>query len=280
MSADAVVRTDSNGWPLRLRQVWEVMRMELGRSRSAWRNLWLPFLAFAPPLIIAAHAVKGEGCELRDETLILAAIIQFFYVPAIFFGCLGIFMRLVGGEVAERTLHYLFLAPVRREVLVLGKFLAGTLTTIVVFGAGVALSFTLMYAHFAHGRAFLLDGPGPAHLRAYLLVTALACLGYGSVFLALSLIVRNPIVPAIVLLLWEGVNGVLPVWLKRFSVTFYLKPLVPVELPAEGFLALFTVVAEPTPPWIAVAGLVVFAGLVLVFACWRIRRLEVSYTAD
>ena len=284
MSASVVVEPDADGagvWRLRLGQTWEVMRMELGRSRSAWRNLWLPFLAFSPPLIIAGHALQETGCQLEEETLILAAIIQLFYVRfAIFFGCLGIFMRLVGGEVSERTLHYLFLAPVRREVLVLGKFLAGTLTTVVVFGTGIATSVALMYGHFPEGRAFLLDGPGAAHLRAYLLAGALACLGYGAVFLALSLILRNPIVPAIIFLVWEGVNGVLPLWLKRLSVTHHLKPLLPAELPPEGLLALFTVVAEPTPAWVAVTGLLVSTALVLVFACWRIRRLEVSYTSE
>ena len=44
MSASVVVRPEADVWPLRLRQVWEVLRMELGRSRSAWRNLWLPGL--------------------------------------------------------------------------------------------------------------------------------------------------------------------------------------------------------------------------------------------
>jgi len=281
MSASLLVAADAGVWPLRLRQVWKVFRRELGRSHSAWRNLWLPFLAFSPPFIIAGHALQASGCELQEETMILAAVIQLFYLRVtIFFGCLGIFMRLVGGEVAERTLHYLFLAPVRREVVVLAKFLAGTLTTVTVFGTGIFLSFALMYAHFPEGRAFVTVGAGAAHLRAYLLAGALACLGYGAAFLALSLIVRNAIVPAIVFLVWEGVNGVLPLWLQRLSVTHYLKPLLPAELPPEGFLALFTVVAEPTPAWMAVTGLLAFTALVLVFACWRIRRLEVSYTAD
>jgi uncharacterized membrane protein len=63
-------------------------------------------------------------------------------------------------------------------------------------------------------------------------------------------------------------------------VTFYLKPLFPVELPVEGFSGLFTVVAEPTPPWVAVTGLLAFVVLVVVFACWRIRRIEISYSTD
>ena len=198
----------------------------------------------------------------------------------IFFGCLFLSMRLIRGETTERTLHYLFLAPIRREIVVVGKLLSGTLTAIIVFGAGVLASFALMYAHFPEGRGFVMHGPGLAHLAVYLLATVLACLGYGAVFLALSLVFKNPILPAIVLLLWEGVNGALPVLLKHISVIFYLKPLFPVELPVEGFSGLFTVVAEPTPPWLAASGLVVFAALVLAFACWRIRRVEISYSVD
>jgi hypothetical protein len=187
-----------------LRPVWAVMRMELRRGVS-WRSLWLFVMAFAPVTIIAAHAIGDHTHPLVQETLILNGILQIYYVRCgIFFGCLGIFLHLVRGEVAEKTLHYLFLAPVRREALLVGKFLA----------------------------------------------------------------------------FWEGVNGALPAWLKHVSVTFYLKPLFAVELPMKGILSLFTVVAEPTPPWLAVSGLVAFTCLVVALACWRMKRLEVSYSSD
>jgi hypothetical protein len=262
-------------------QVREVMRMELGRSVSPWRSLWLLALAVPPLLIIAAHAIHDHQHRLEEETLIITAIIQIFYVRfAIFFGCLGIFLRLFRGEIAERTLHYAFLAPVRRESLAVGKFLAGTVTAVGVFASGVVASFVLMYAHFPDGRRFLLDGPGAAHLAAYLLVAALACIGYGAVFLALSLVFKNPAPAAVIVFLWEGINGVLPVWLKHFGVTFYLKPLFPVELPVAGISGLFTIVAEPVPRGLAVAGLIAFAGLVVALACWRIRYVEVSYSTD
>jgi ABC-type transport system involved in multi-copper enzyme maturation permease subunit len=271
----------THGWPLRRRQLGQVMRTELGRTFSIWRSLWMLALAFAPAVIIGAHAGADHRCNLEEETLILAGIVQAYYVRfGVFFGSLWIFMRLVRGEVAERTLHYWFLAPLSRDVLIAGKFLAGVLATVVVFTAGVAASFALMYAHFPAGRAFVANGPALAHLQAYLLVTALACIGYGAVFLALSLVFKNPMVPAVVVLVWEGINGALPALLKRFSVIFYLKPLFPVELPVAGITGLFTVVAEPVATWAAITGLLVFAGLVVVFACWRVRRLEVSYTSD
>ena len=261
-------------------QAWAVARMELRRGIS-WRSLWIIVMAFAPVLIIAAHALGDDTHNLDDETLVLNGIVQIYYVRCgIFFGCLGLFLRLVRGEVAERTLHYLFLAPLRREALLAGKFLAGVLTTVLVFGTGVTASVLLMYGHFGQGRAVLAHGPGLAHLRLDLLVVLLACLGYGAVFLAFSLLFKNPVAPAVLLAFWEGLNGALPAWLKHLSVTFYLKPLFPVELPMKGLLSLFTVVAEPTPRWLAVTGLFVFTGLVVAFACWRMKRIEVSYSSD
>jgi hypothetical protein len=279
--ATAGAQPRNSSWALRRRQAWTVARLETGRSLFAWRSVWLLLLTFAPAVIIGAHALHDRDHNLEEETLILAWIVQAFYMRVgIFFGCLGVFTRLIRGEVVERTLHYPFLAPLRREVLLVGKFVAGTVITVAIFGAGVLASFALMYAHSDAGRDFVRNGPGLAHLGAYLLVTALACLGYGAVFLALSVLFRNPILPSVVFLLWEQINGALPVWLKHLSVTFYLKPLCPVELPVEGMSGLFTVVAEPTPTWLAVTGLITFAALVVVFACRRIRHFEVSYTTE
>jgi ABC-type transport system involved in multi-copper enzyme maturation permease subunit len=261
-------------------QVWAVMRMELRRGVS-WRSFWVMAMAFAPVVIIAAHAIGDHSHHFREETLILNGIVQIYYVRfGIFFGGLGLFLHLLRGEMAERTLHYLFLAPLRREALLVGKFLAGVLTAALVFGTGVVASFLLMYSHFGEGRAFLAHGPGLVHLRTDLLVVLLASLGYGAVFLAFSLLFKNPAVPGVLLVFWEGINGALPAWLKHLSVTFYLKPLFPVELPITGVLSLFTVVAEPTPVWLSVAGLIAFAGLAVTFACWRMRRIEISYSSD
>ena len=44
-------------------------------------------------------------------------------------------MNLFRGEVVDRSLHYYFLAPVRREVLVVGKYLSGLIATIALFTA-------------------------------------------------------------------------------------------------------------------------------------------------
>ena len=60
-----------------------------------------------------------------------------------------------------------------------------------------------------------------------MLVAALACVGYGAVFLMCGLFFRNPMIPAAVVMVWENLNPFLPTVLKKISVIFYLKNLCP-----------------------------------------------------
>lgn len=272
-------------WQLWTAQVFAILRIELKKSLWMRRSIWIYLLAFAPAFIVALHGLNspmGRNCDLVGDTNILAAIFQLFYLRlGIFFGCMGLFTWLFRGEMVEKSLHYYFLAPLRREVLVAGKFLSGVAASVFIFGLSVLLSFTFMYAHFgAAGRGFVFDGPGLGQLAAYLAVTLLACVGYGSLFLALSLVVKNPILPGIFVLGWETFHAVLPSLLQKLSVMFYLKQLCPVSIPSQGIMALFTVVAEPVSPWIAIPGLLTLCAAILVFACARIRRTEISYLAD
>jgi ABC-type transport system involved in multi-copper enzyme maturation permease subunit len=189
---------------------------------------------------------------------------------------MAIFTWLFRGEMVEKTLHYQFLVPVRREVLVVGKFLAGVVVAVALFETAVVACFFFMYARFgSEGKSYIFDGPGLGQLESYLLATALACIGYGAVFLALSLLFKNPIVPGVVIMGWETIAPIFPSWAQRLSVTFYLKHLCPVTLPVTGPLAIFTV-----SPWIAVLGLLCLTIAILVLSCFLIHRMEITYTTE
>jgi ABC-type transport system involved in multi-copper enzyme maturation permease subunit len=272
-------------WRLWSTQVSAVVRLETRRNLFSWRGAWVYFLAFAPAAIIFIHAISyraGRRSSLDEDTQVLAAIFQFYYVRlGIFFGTLGIFARLIRGEMIERSLHYALLAPVRREVLLIGKFLAGAVRSLLLFETGVLASFALMYAPYGNaGWQYVFDGPGLSQLGAYLLITALACLGYGSIFLLLSMLLKNPAPVALLLMGWEFISSVLPPMLQRFSIAAYLKHLMPVSVPLEGVFALLTVNTEPVPAWLAVVGSLLLTVAVLAVSCWRIRTLEIVYTTE
>lgn len=271
-------------WPVMWRQLRAVIALEMKRNFFTKRALWMYLLAFAPSVIIMIHAIEdgGQGINhVQKDTQVFSYIFQIFYMRlGIFFGCLGVFTWIYRGEVVEKSLHYYFLAPMRREVLVLGKFIAGASICILTFGMAVWFSFLLVYGHIDRGMEFVTNGPGRQHLLAYLGITVLAVLGYGAIFLALALIFKNPIIPGAVVLGWETVSAVMPPLMQKFSVTYYLKFLCPVMEPGRGLMALFTVVAEPVSPWIAVPGLVVLTMAVLTFACWRVKTLEINYGTE
>jgi ABC-type transport system involved in multi-copper enzyme maturation permease subunit len=272
-------------WQLYASQVAVLVRNEVRRNLFTRRRIWVYFLALIPVIIILIHYFVDKNnspTQIEEDGVVLAGIVQLYYFRlGIFFACMGIFTWLFRGEMVERTLHYQFLVPVRKEVLVVGKFLAGAIISIALFETAVLACFYLTYSRFGSaGRSYVFDGPGLGQLGSYLLVTALACLGYGAVFLALSLLFKNPIIPGVMLMGWEAICPIFPAWAQRLSVTFYLKNLCPVNLPADGPLAIFTIVAEPVSPFLAVFGLLCLTLAILVLSCFLIHRLEITYTAE
>ncbi|HUN83154.1 MAG TPA: hypothetical protein VMU48_02185 [Terracidiphilus sp.] len=271
-------------WSLWLLQARRLTQIEIRRNLFSRRGGWIYFLAFIPTVIIAIHLLvdRHPDFALSDDTVVLAGVVQLYYVRlGIFFGCLGIFFRLIRGEMIERSLHFYLLSPVRREVILLSKFVAGAFGAVVIFGTAIIADFTLMYAGFgAAGRDYIFQGPGLGQLASYLLIVVLASLGYGSLFLLFSLMFRNPTPGAMLLLGWEAINPVLPSLLQKFSVASYLRHLMPVSVPAEGIFALLTVETEPVPAWAAVVGLITLIAVVLLYSCYRMRRLEIRYTSE
>jgi ABC-type transport system involved in multi-copper enzyme maturation permease subunit len=228
-----------------------------------------------------------QGISLPEDSLIFAGVFQFFYLRlAIFFGCLGVFMNLFRGEILDKSLHFYFLAPIRRDVLMAGKFLAGLLATCIIFVTSELLQIVVFTSQFSPNARdlYLYQNHGLAQGAAYLGVTALACLGYGAFFLAAGMLFRNPILPAGAILIWEAANPFLPALLKKFSVIYYLKSLCPVDIPSPpgtpGLLALLISNPDPVSAPVAILGIVAVAALVLYISSLQIQRMEINYTTE
>jgi ABC-type transport system involved in multi-copper enzyme maturation permease subunit len=267
-----------------VRQLLGVLRLEWRKSFVSRRGWWIWLLAAAPVLLCMSHWLiearrSVSHHSLGEDSMIFAGIFQFYYLRmGIFFGCVGIFSNLFRGEMLEKTLHYYFLTPLRRELLVVGKYLAGLAAAVVLFAGSAAISFLLIGRHFGPAYTdFLWNGPGMGQLVWYAVVAALACVGYGAVFVLCGLLFRNPMIPAATVMVWENLNPFLPTLLKKISVIFYLKSLSPVEVPVPGPLAVMVIVSDPTPAWLAVPGLVALALVVLAYAALTARHTEISY---
>ncbi len=266
------------------RQFIALARLELRRHVFGRNAAWLAFLSLAPAMVIALHWVSGalrsQHCSIESDSALFAWVFLVFQLRvAIYFGTLGVFARAFRGERNDRTLQYALMAPLRREWFVTTKYLADALGCFAWFGAGTALAWILMaWHHGGAGLAEALNAPNLLVLVKYLGICLLACLGYGAVFLALGHAFRNPVLGAIVFFGWESVSAMLPLGLQLLSVTFYLKPLFPVELPLFGISGLLTAAIEPLPTWGAVMGLLLISSLLVTSVAVAFRRVEVDST--
>ena len=273
-----------------LTQIAAVIRLEMRKTFFSRRGLWVYLLALAPILITGGHTLqqflrRRPPCNFGEDTNIFAGIFQVLDLRVvIFFGTLGIFMNLFRGEVLDRSLHFYFLAPIRREVLVVGKFLTGMIASVTIFTASTLLQWAVLMAHFPGSvvETYLRDGNGWSHVAAYAGTTACGCLGYGSLFLLAGALFRNPVFPAAGVLLWEGINSFLPPVLQKISVIYYLKSLCPIDAPPDvgTKLGLLIINVDPIAPAAAVSGILVFTAAVVVVAAWRVRRMEINYGMD
>ncbi len=272
------------GFRLWSRQVGAMLGLELRKTFLRLRALPVVVIAFLPAVLLglrALAAILGDGrlMPASEMATVYGGLYQLFFVRlVIFFGCFGIFTYLVRGEVAERSLHFYLLAPMRREVFLAGKYIAGVVAAGTLFLASLAAQLAIAFLTRATtgGTDYLFGGPGTGQAFAYAGVTLLAVAGYGAVFTALALHVKNPMIPAAAILGWEWLNFLFSAPLKSVSVVFHLQSLCPVPIP-DGVFAL---PAEPTPPLLAVGGLLVLIAVLLVLAARRARRLEVTYSGD
>ena len=273
----------ASSWTLWLRQIAAIFRMEIEKNFLSRRSILIYLIALLPLFPLALLAlVTPPGNEWKDfnQYSVIYSIIYNGLIlrTLIFFGSAWIFMNLFRGELVDRSLHYYFLSAVRREVLVVGKYISGLVTSIILFTTTTVIAMLLLYfPHFySQSVRYFTEGRGLSQLLTYAGITILACIGYGAFFLFVGLFIRNPIIPALLLYGWEWLNFLLPPLLKKISVIHYLNSLVPVPL-SEGP---FAVVADPTPAWIAIPSMLVVTILVLILAAYRIRHMEIRYGSD
>jgi hypothetical protein len=105
-------------------------------------------------------------------------------------------------------------------------------------------------------------------------------MAYGALFTWLGIRYKNPIIPAVVLLLWESGNIFLPSLLKKVSILYFLRSMAPVDPGFYSVGALVGSVAEPASTPVAILALMVITGVLLWLASRELQRSQISYSSD
>lgn len=185
-----------------------------------------------------------------------------FVVPVLgaFYGT-----SLISDEVEDRTITYLFTRPVPRSAVIIGKYLAYLVCTILV----VLPSVTIVYLLITPLAGGSLGATFP-QLATDLGLLALGLAVYGAVFALIGALVPRPLVAGLMLVFgWEQVALLVPGYLRRFTVAHYLQALVPHSMPQDDTVtAIQSLFSQPPSVLSSLASL----AAILVVALWLAAR--------
>ncbi len=178
-----------------------------------------------------------------------------FIVPV-----LGVFYgtSLVADEVDDKTITYLFVRPIQRASILVGKYLAYLVCTALL----VLPSLTMVYLLIVPIRGGQIGSTFPS-LVADLAMLVVGLAAYGALFAWVGAQFKRPLVMGLVFAFgWEPGVLLFPGYLKRLTVAYYLQGLVPHAMPNDSATSILLRVVSEVPT-VAVS-LVSLAGITVV----------------
>jgi len=210
-----------------------------------------------------------------DGPIIFGVMIWGFYlrfaVPL-----LGVFYgtALIADEVEDKTITYLFTRPLSRGAVLVGKYLAYLMSTGLVVLPSVMLVFFLVVPVLGGdiGSAF-------PSLVTDLALLALGLAVYGALFALVGAWFKRPLLTGLVFIFgWEPIVLLVPGYMKRLSVSYYLQGLVPHAMPQEGLVSTILSILQANEVFPSAAVSVLGLGAILVgglgLATWLVERRE------
>ena len=189
-----------------------------------------------------------------------------FIVPV-----LGVFYgtALMADEVEDKTITYLFTRPIPRGAVLVGKYFAFLVCTLLVVLPSVMIVYFLLVPFSQLPATF-------GNLLVDLSLLALGLAVYGGVFAFVGAFFKHPLIIGLVFAFgWEQVVMALPGSLKQFTIAYYLQALVPHALPADGVAGLLQGMFRETPPLaVCLAWLFIYLGGFLYLATRVVERKE------
>jgi ABC-type transport system involved in multi-copper enzyme maturation permease subunit len=255
-----------------------VFDLSLGEMLWSRRTIFMA-LVVAGPIVLALimrgvelfgmSALRVNGRPVPGFGIfgvLIWSLYLFFIVPV-----LGVFYgtALMADEVEDKTITYLFTRPVSRGAVLVGKYLAYVVCTVLVVLPSVMIVYFLLVPFSQLPTTF-------GNLVIDLGLLALALAVYGAVFAFVGAFFKRPLLIGLVYVFGFQLLALsLPGSLKQFAVAFYVNALVPHAMPADGVSNLLQSMFRENPPlWVCLFWLFAILTGFLYLATRVVERKE------
>ncbi|MGH9348967.1 MAG: ABC transporter permease [Vicinamibacterales bacterium] len=257
---------------------WRVFELSLGEMLWSKRTIFMALVVGGPVILaIVIRVLQASGIPaLRVNGIRVGGAAMFgmliwllfvrFIVPV-----LGVFYgtALVADEVEDKTITYLFTRPIQRGAVLVGKYLAYLVCTALVVLPSVMIVYFMLVPFGEIPASFGL-------LVKDLGILAIGLAVYGALFALTGAVLKRPLVVGLIFAFgWEQVALLMPGYLKRFTLAYYVQALVPHAMPADGPAGLLQSVFREVPSaGTALFWLFVALAASLVLAARAVERRE------
>ena len=227
-----------------------IFDLSLGQMLWSRRSVFLVLLVGGPVVLalsirVAAAFNIGPPRGPRPGGPVLFGLMIWLLYIRFIVPVLGVFYgtALIADEVDDKTITYLFVRPIQRASILLGKYLAYVVCTTLL----VLPSVTLVYFLVVPIRGGTIGATFPS-LLADLAMLVVGLAAYGGVFAFVGARLKRPLVIGLVFAFgWEPGVLLFPGYLKRLTVAYYLQALVPHAMPDDSAASILLRVVNQVP---------------------------------
>ncbi|HEX6324180.1 MAG TPA: ABC transporter permease [Vicinamibacterales bacterium] len=228
-----------------------VFDLSLGQMLWSRRTIFM-LLVVGVPVFMAVvirliDAMSGSTMQVNgiamDGPAIFGMMIWIFFlrfsvpVLSIFYGT-----ALVADEVEDKTITFLFTRPIPRGAVLVGKYLAFLMSTVLVVLPSVIIVWLLIVPLRGSLGASFID------LVKDLLILTAGFAVYGAFFAFVGAKFKRPLMIALFFVFaWENAAMLFPGYMRRFTIAHYLQGLVPHAMPADSAVSLLQSVFQEAP---------------------------------
>lgn len=249
-----------------------IFRLSLSVLLRSRRTLIIGLLCFLPVLgsLLGSLLILGKvasheltGFTITSFVIVNGYIMVLLVVVTLFYGT-----ALVSDELEDKTITYLFMRPVSKAAIYVGKYCAYLVVASLLLIPSAALCFLVAMSADASGEAV-------RHLPILLQdlgVLAIGILAYGALYALIGAVTKRPVFIGLAFsFVWETLVTFIPGYLSKLTIKHYLMALLPHPVGQRGVLNLFE---TSTPGWVAVIVLLMVTAGLLALGAWAFTNRE------
>jgi ABC-type transport system involved in multi-copper enzyme maturation permease subunit len=215
-----------------LRAVFSLSLAVLLKSR---RTFVIGLLCFMPVLgsalgvlLITSNLSPASltGFGMTSFIIVNGYVYVFLVVVTLFYGT-----ALISDEIDDKTITYLFMRPVPKPTIYLGKYLAYLVVGFLLLIPSAVLTFLI---------AMTADPVGELGRHIPILLQDMGVLAYGSLYSLIGTVFSRPVFVGLgFAFIWETIVSFIPGYLGKMTIKHYLLALLPHPAGQRGVVSFF-----------------------------------------